>query len=505
MGHHIMGIIQRQSFKSSIISYFGVGIGIISTLYIYPHALEIIGLFRALFDTSVLIGIVVMMGSSVSAIRFFPQYKDDATGHNGLLSWLLLVSGASFLLFLLLFPFLDRWLSGFVFRDKNQIYEDLIIYIIPLTFLLALINLLSRYISNFRLITIPAIFDQLTIKITLPVIVIMYLQGWLTVKGVVICIVASFTFSAFGLIYYLKYLGEWHLTKPVILKDKAALKEYSRYSWYGLLAGVGSQVAFRIDSLMVSALIQFQATGVYSISLALSEVISKPMRSLTAIAGPMLATHIENNNLDEVKNIYRKSSLNMTIIGTGLFLMIWTVLPYIFQMMSNTEVMKQGSFVVFFLGLSQVWDMMTGVNSEIISYSKYYRFTLYLTLFLAVINVIANFVFIPLYGLPGAALATCLSMFAFNVVKLVFIKMKFGFYPFTPRIIIVLFFGAAAWVISDILPETGSNFFNLMYKGALFITLFGGAIWRFHISPDINHWVQLGWNKGVSLFQKGRA
>ena len=499
-----MGIIQRQSLKSSIISYIGVGIGILSTLYVYPKALEIIGLFRALFDASVLIGIVVMMGSSVSAVRFFPRYKDDASGHNGLLTWLLMVSGVTFLGFLLVYPFLGHWLSKFVFRDQNEMYSHLVIYIVPLTFLLALINLLSRYISNFRLITIPAIFDQLTIKITLPLIVLMYLQGWLTVEGVIIAIVASFTFSAFGLMYYLRHLGEWKLTKPAILKDKQTLKEYSRYSGYGLLAGIGSQVAFRIDSLMISGLIKFEATGIYAISLALSEVISKPMRSLAAISGPLLATHIENNNLGEVENIYKKSALNMTIIGTGLFLLIWTVLPYIFNMMPNPEVMRQGSYVVFFLGLSQVFDMMTGVNNEIISYSKYYRFTLYLTLLLAVMNILANLLFIRLYGLPGAALATCLSMFLFNIVKLVFIKIKFGFYPFTSRIPIAIGFGVAAWLISSLLPETNMNFVNLMYKGAVFAILFGGAIWRFHVSPDINHWVGVGWDKGVALLGKTR-
>ena len=94
-----MGIIQRQVFKSSIISYIGVAIGILSTVFIYPDALEIIGLFRALFDASVLISIVVMMGSSVSAVRYFPKYENKETGHGGLLSWLLLVSGVGFIIF----------------------------------------------------------------------------------------------------------------------------------------------------------------------------------------------------------------------------------------------------------------------------------------------------------------------------------------------------------------------------------------------------------------------
>ncbi len=490
-----MGIIQRQGLKSSIVSYIGVAIGILSTMYIYPKALEIIGLFRSLFDASVLIGIVVMMGSSVSAVRFFPRYQDSTTGHGGLLSWLLMVSGIGFLLFLLSYPWLKDWMFTFIFREENRKFKDMVVYVIPLTLLLALINLLSRYISNFKLIAVPSALEQLTIKITLPLIVLAYLAGWITVEGVVICIVASFAFAALGMMYYLKHLGEFTLARPLIIKDKPALKEYSWYAWFGILSGVGSQVAFKIDGLMVSSMIRFEAAGVYSISWALSDIIIKPMRSLASIAAPLLAQKIEDNKMDEVKVIYQKSSLNMTIIGAGLFFLIWTVLPYIFGLMPNPQVMQQGAYVVFFLGLAQVFDMMTGVNNEIISYSRYYRFTLYLTLFLAVINILANLWFIPMYGLAGSALATCLSMFLFNIIKLVFIQVRFGFHPFTTRLIPAIAFCVASWLMARFLPETGSNVINLFYKAGAFTLLYGLAIWQFHISPDINHWIDLGWKK----------
>jgi O-antigen/teichoic acid export membrane protein len=496
-----MGVIQRQSLKSSIISYIGVGIGVLSTLYIYPRALEVIGLFRSLFDAAVLIGIVVMMGSSVSAVRFFPKYEDKSTGHGGLLTWLLMVSGIGFLFFLIAYPFLKTWMTGFVFSDDNMVYKDLVVYLIPLTFLLALINLLSRYISNFRLIAIPAALEQLSIKISLPVIVLFYLYGHLSAEGVMIGVVLTFAFAALGLIYYLMYLGEWRLAKPLIMKDKPALKEYSWYAWYGILSGVGSQVAFRIDGLMVSSMLKFESTGIYSISWALTEIIIKPMRALGNIAGPLLADHIEKNNLVQVRDIYRRSSLNMTIIGAGLFLAIWTILPYIFQLMPKTEVMQQGKYVVFFLGLAQVWDMMTGINSEIIAYSRYYRFNLYLTLFLGVLNVGANLVFIPLYGLVGSALATCLSIFIYNVAKLVFIQWKYGFHPFSAKIIPAAAFCVAAWLVARFLPETGSALLNLIFKGAVFTGLYGLAIWKFEISPDINHWITLGWNKTLSVLK----
>jgi len=494
-----MGVIQRQGFKSSIVSYIGVAIGAISTIYVYPKALEILGLFRAMFDGAVLLGIIILLGSSISAVRFFPRFRDKDSGHNGFLTWLFMVAGSGFLVLLLAFPFIRHWMGQYIFHGINERYQEYVYYLIPLTFFISLINLLSRYISNFRRVTVPAALEQLAIKIALPLIMLMFIAGWINVSGVLLGITACFAFSAFGLIYYLVHLGEWKLTKPAIWKDKPTLKEYANYSWYGLLAGIGSQVAFKIDSLMVSSMIQFQATGIYTIAWALSEVIIKPMRSLTSIAGPVVAHHIEEGNMEEVKNIYKKSSLNMTIIGVGLFLLIWTVLPFLFDIMPKSDIMRQGTYVVFFLGAAQVWDMMTGINTEIIYYSKYYRFNLYLTLFLAVLTIASNLIFIKWYGLTGAALATCISMFLFNVAKLLFIKIKFGFFPFNNRIIPILAFGVAACFISRWIPVTGSPYLDIFIKGSMFSLMYGGVIWKFKFSPDINHWVMLAIDKGKDI------
>ncbi len=490
-----MGVIQRQGFKSSIVSYIGVALGAVSTMYVYPYALEILGLFRAMFDGAVLIGIVVLLGSSISAVRFFPKFRDDDSGHNGFLTWLFLVAGGGFVLFLMVYPLLRHWMIEYIFHDENEKYKEFVYYLIPLTFFISAINLLSRYISNFRRVAVPAVFEQLGIKIALPLIMLMYIAGWINVRGVLIGITSSFAFSTFGLMYYLWYLGEWKLKKPKFLQDKSVLKAYTNYSWYGLLSGIGSQVAFKIDSIMVSSMIQFEATGIYTIAWALSEVIIKPMRSLSSIAGPVVAHHLEAGNMDEVRNIYKKSSLNMTIIGVGLFLLIWTVLPFLFQIMPKTDVMQKGTYVVFFLGLAQVWDMMTGVNNEIIYYSKYYRFNLYLTLMLGVLTISSNLVFIKLYGLTGAAIATCLSMFLFNIAKLLFIRIKFGFFPFNNGMFAIIGFGVAAWLISLWIPPTGSAYLNTFIKGTVFSVLYGTVIWRFNFSPDINHWVGLAFDK----------
>ncbi|HZV68256.1 MAG TPA: polysaccharide biosynthesis C-terminal domain-containing protein [Saprospiraceae bacterium] len=497
-----MGVIRRQGFKFSIISFVGVGLGVISTMFIYPNALEMVGLFRSLYDASVLAAVLVLLGSPTAAIRFFPKYNQDGTGDRGFLSWLLIVAGCGFGIFLILFPFINSLLIRYIFREENKLYEDFIIYIIPLTLSAALTNLLARYISNFRRIVVPSIFENLTIKIMMPLIILFFLYGWINAEGVVIGVVLSFAFGALGMVWYLYTLGKWKLTKPEILADPEGLKTYSRFSGYGILGSIGSQVAFKIDGLMVAGMIQFASSGLYSIAWALSDVIAKPMRALSAISGPMVAQYIERGEMTELKTLYRKSSLNMSIIGLGLFLLIWTVLPFIFDIMPNSEVMRKGSYVVFFLGLAQLWDMMTGVNNEIITYSKLYRFNLFLILFLAAMNISANFILINKYGMIGAAIATCFSFFIYNLVKLVYIYIKFGFQPLSVLLIPVFSFGVAAWIVAAWIPAVQSPWFTMIYKGGVFSVLYGLAIWKFQLSPDINQWVEVvvGKVKSLKLF-----
>ncbi|MEP6647635.1 MAG: polysaccharide biosynthesis C-terminal domain-containing protein [Saprospiraceae bacterium] len=486
-----MGVIKRQGFKFTIVSFIGVVCGVISTLYIYPHALEMVGLFRALYDASILASILVLFGGTISSVKFFPKYRDETGGNKGFLTWILLISGGAFIFFILLFPFLGKLFSNYIFSGKNAAYKDFIIYLIPLTFVCSFTNLLSRYIANFKRIVMPAILENLIIKITFPLIVFMYWQGWINAHQVILGVTLSFAFGLLATGYYLHTLGQFKLTRPEIARDKEAKKEYFNYSGYGILAGIGSQIAFRIDGLMVSAMIQLSTGGLYSISWAVSDMIGKPMRALGSISSPIIAHHLEHGNTKDLLILYRKSSLNMTIIGLGIFLFIWTVLPFIFDLMSNSEVMRQGLYVVFFLGLAQVWDMMTGVNNEIILYSKYYRFNLYLILLLAGLNICTNLLLIPRYGMMGAAIATCISYFSFNLAKLIFIYFKFGFQPLSIRLLPVIVFGIGAWLLAVWLPPFRYPIFSIALKGSVFCMVYGLTVWQFHISPDINQWIEM--------------
>src|SRR5690554_3493298 len=94
-----MGVIRRQGLKKSIVLYFGVLIGIFSTLYIYPLAEDAYGLARFLLSMAGILAPFLSFGMSSLAIRFFPEFRDKDSGHHGFLGLLLFFSTASFIFF----------------------------------------------------------------------------------------------------------------------------------------------------------------------------------------------------------------------------------------------------------------------------------------------------------------------------------------------------------------------------------------------------------------------
>ena len=73
--------------------------------------------------------------------------------------------------------------------------------------------------------------------------------------------------------------------------------------------------------------------------------------------------------------------------------------------------------------------MVSGLNAQIIINSKYYRYDLYTSLFLVLSQYQLILFLIPKYGINGAAMATAISIFLFNLIRLILIKIKMGMHP----------------------------------------------------------------------------
>ena len=79
-----MGVIAKQSIKGTIVTYMGVAIGALTTLFVQTRFLttEEVGLVGAMIDAATFFISLAQLGTSNSIIRFFPYFKNER-GHHG--------------------------------------------------------------------------------------------------------------------------------------------------------------------------------------------------------------------------------------------------------------------------------------------------------------------------------------------------------------------------------------------------------------------------------------
>lgn len=486
-----MGIVIRQSVKYSVLNYLGAVIGIISTLFIYPLAIDSYGMVRWFIDIAALATPFVMLGANSLAVKYFPEFWiSRQQNKNSLLSLLLIWVLFGLTVFSLAWFLFSGSIQEF-FSTQSAQRSSFYTVLYPLTVFFILGTFFTQYASNYKRIVIPSLLFEILIKITMPVFILgmVYLSWKLDV--LVYGVVASYAIAAVALLFYLYRLGAF---RSMDFKDsvkKVGYKAISSYALFGLFSALGAILALRIDRVMVGYLLGDTINGIFSIVVTLGVFMEIPFRSITKIASPLVSNSMSINDMREVEKVYKGSSLNLMLIGAVLFTGIWWLIDEVFLWMPNGEEIAAGKYVIFYYGLAVWINMITSVNTQIIGFSNYYRVNFYAYLVLAVLNVVMNWIFIKQFGMVGASMATLASIGLFNAIKSGFIWWKFKIHPFSGKTVQTLFLSGVIWCLLLILFSgrfIGFDFpsvVSFLIKGVFIVICFGaGMIWL-NLSPEL--------------------
>lgn len=445
-----MGVIVRQSIKSGIVNYLAVILGMVNTFFIYTLCFDEsqIGFFRWLQDIALLFSGLLSLGMTRVSVRYFPIFKTDKSqGHHGLLSIISLVITLSFTLFIISFLALKSFLPS------N--YSENYVFIFSIVFAVLWSDIIFVYSTNIGSITIPTFFRNFWLKFGLGFSALLYYFSDLPFETIVFVWLSFYYLGVLGKLGYLAYIGELKFVWDKKFYRKKLIKSISRYAGYGILGIISSGLATKIDVIMISEYLQFQRTGIYAIALNVIAVMATAGFSLYFISGPVIAQSIKAKKWDNVASVYKKAGINLALFGLVIFSIIWNNVDAIFQIIPNGERYVDGKYVILILGIAQLFEMTTSVNESIIQYSKYFRFNLYVLLMLAVMNVIFNIILIPKFNIYGAALATGISLVCYNLIKTIFIYIKFKIHPFHLNMLwmyiigISLFIGLSFWKVAN--------------------------------------------------------
>ncbi len=482
-----MGVVIRQSILTSVLSYIGVAVGYVNLLYLYPKFLEPeqIGLLRTLQDAALLFTPFAVFGLGQSIIRFFPHFSSDKNLSSKFITLILTLGLFCYGLFLIVFLIFQNFFISFFKTNAASIidYTQLILW---LTFLLLFITLLEQYSRSLLNIAFPTFLREVGIRLLQGALVIVYFSGWITFQQFMVISVIIYLIALIVLALSLMRQGQLQLSLNFLEIPQVKLKEIFSFSLLSFIGTSAMILIGKMDSVMVSGMLGLDFNAVYTTAFYMATVIEVPKRAITTTASPLIARAFEKNDLVDIDRIYKKTSINQTIVGSLLLIGIWANLDNIFTIMPKGEYYQAGAVVVVIVGCGKLLDMVFGPSSEIIGLSKHYWFNLVVICILAGIVITVNAVLIPIMGLKGAAVGTVIALAVYNICKFIFVFVKLKLQPFTLATLKAMIISGLTVMVALLLPRFDQVFVDIVIRSAIITLVFSVLIIWAKCSEEIN-------------------
>lgn len=475
-----MGIVLNQSLKNTIITYIGFAIGGISTIFLFPSILgkTYYGLSNYILSCANVIMPLFAIGMQNTLVKFYSQCKTEKE-QNQFLSFSVLFPLVLTIPLLLLGLFFYDEISLFVTK-KNPIVKEFI-YLIPF------IGLCMAYFEIFYAwarVHMHSVFGNFIKEVglrlfSLVALVGMYL-GWITA--------IEFIYLTAGIYFVallITMLYAFRVKKPDFqLSIPHNVKGILEYTFYIILSGSVANLLLDGDKIMLNQYMDIGNIAFYSVATYIALVISVPSRAMHQIVYPITAKLMHENKHDELNDLYKKTSVNLQIVGGFVMLCIFVNIDQLYEMLPKDY--AGGIWIVFIIGLSKYFDLILGNNNAIIFNSKYYRMVLFLGLMLVFFTIVLNMIFIPLYGITGSAIATLLSITIYSVAKLMFVVKRMHLYPFTIQTVYSIIITAILFVLFYFWKLPFHPILGIVLKSILVTILYVYINYRFSISKEIN-------------------
>ena len=481
----IMGIVLNQSLKNTIITYLGFGIGAINTLYLYPFFLGTVfyALTNYILSWANIIMPLLAFGMQNTLVKFYTQYKTEEE-RSKFLSFTVLIPLLLCIPLILIGLFFFEPIS-FYLSKENPVVKDYL-WLIPF------IGLSMAYFEIFYAwarVHMHSVFGNFIKEVGLRLFSLFALIGvyynWITVVEF-IYVTAIIYFLAFIVTMFYAF----HVKKPVFqFSIPKNVNDILVYTFFIILSGSVAVMLLDIDKIMLNQYIKIENIAYYSVATYIASVIAVPSRAMHQITYPITAKLMHEDKHNELNNLYKKTSINLQVVGGFVMLCIFVNINQLYVMVPKEY--SGGILVVFLIGISKYFDLVLGNNNAIIFNSKYYRMVLFLGLLLVFLTVALNMFFIPRFKITGTAVATLLSITLYSLAKLLFVVKRMHLYPFTKQTLYSLGITFALFLLFYFWEFPFNPIISIGLKSILVTILYVYINYKFVVSIEINQALDL--------------
>lgn len=486
-----MGVIAKQSFHGTVVTYLGVAIGFVTTFCILTRYLTPteIGLQRCLIDTATMLMTLGLCGTGSAVVRFYPFFHEGSNDH-GLFTWSILIPLIGLILFCIAYSLLYPLLTGW-FINKSPLFVDFYYLVIPMACAMTYQGIFETNSSVLQHTVFPRFTREVLIRIGLLITYLLYAFHYTTLQGFIYTTIGVYIVAAICNMVFFIVVGKisFHLDLSFLKTHLPLFHQYLRYTLFLILSTLVNAMLPILAGFFIMAHLGLEHAGVYTIVLNIACMITVPYRSLASITAPQIATLLKEGTTPLLERLVRQTTNNLLLICGLIGVFIWCNADAFFNLLPNGDIYLCAKNVLGVLCVAQVLYGFMPVLNIAIDCSKYYVLSLFISLSTTIVSVLLNNYFITHYGLLGAGISLLLTSSFTSMVSIIITKYLLKVKPFgwacmkTTLLLVVLVGLNSIWDMFLLLPH--HVILNSLLKS---VVLFGSAamvIYRYQLSPEL--------------------
>ncbi|MBI4648990.1 MAG: oligosaccharide flippase family protein [Bacteroidia bacterium] len=446
---------------------------LLTPFYTRIFAREEFGIFSELYSYSAILLVILTYGMETAYFRFTGTEQNHSKVYGTALISLL---STSFLFLVLLFLFSSP-LSHLIHYEHNPEYIIYFSIIISSDAFTSIIFAKLRYENK------PLKFAVIKLLNIFTIIFLVFFFLWYCPAKIksnpdsVLSLIYSekigvgyaFIANVAGSLLEIALLFHEIIRTQLGFSFKLLMKMLS-YSWPLIIVGLGGQINENIDKILLKYLLpggsnNLEQVGIYSAAYKIAVFMTLFNQMFRYAADPFFFSHAKDK---DSKSLYADVMKYFIIFGLLIFLCIMLFIDFVKYFIG--ENFHEGLFIV---PIVLAANLFFGILINLSIWYKLKNLTVYgayLSIFGALITLIINIIFIPIFGYAASAWATFLCYFSMTLLSY-FWCMKFFPIHYDLKSIFFYFAIAAIFYIFSIFLNNYFQPFNLILN-VLFILLF---------------------------------
>lgn len=304
--------------------------------------------------------------------------------------------------------------------------------------------------------------------------------------GALIGFAISVIFASIVYIHIFRVKFSKKLVNNIIKNKNKVRKEILTLSYPLFLAGFTLLFMQYADKILLGIYMTPTDVGIYTAALTIANLVLFIYTAFSFNSRPILAEYFAVKNIEDMRRLYSCVTRWIFILTVPTIVYIIFYSGDILGLIYGSKFIS-GSAALGILCLGIAMNGLTGLSGETLISIKKPKLNLASEVVGAVSNIVFNVLFIPFFGIVGAAIGTALSITLRNLTSLLFVHKNLKFNPYNidylkvilysvvPLTVLYLIFRSLniPWAFLMVIP-----LFLAIYYGLLSITNFFNEIDR---------------------------